>query len=83
MAGLFNGLEDLPQHFFKAMCQDKACHEPLGGFHIPCIGGIAIFICPKCRGVSAFMNKAYGIDAKFAGHPRKTGPGPIGPPPGR
>jgi hypothetical protein len=29
------------------------------------------------------MNKAYGIDAKFAGHPRKTGPGPIGPPPGR
>lgn len=67
MAGHFEGINGLPQHFFKALCQDTSCKEMLGGFHVPCVGGTIVFVCPKCRGVSVFQNQAYEIASKFVG----------------
>jgi predicted RNA-binding Zn-ribbon protein involved in translation (DUF1610 family) len=46
---------------FKALCQDSACHAFLGGFHVPVVGGVVLFICPKCKKKSIFRNDAWEV----------------------
>jgi hypothetical protein len=64
---------EIPQHFFKAKCQSPDCRTLLGGFHIPCDGGLIVFACGKCNKTSVFRNEKYGIKAALAG-PLVTGP---------
>ncbi len=71
-----DGIE-IPQHYFRARCQAPECRHLLGGFHIPCNGGIVVFACPKCHKTSVFRNEAYGIRAVLAGplvEPAPTAP---------
>jgi hypothetical protein len=58
--------DELPQHFFRALCQDTGCRAVLGGFHIPCVGGMVAFCCPKCAKSSVFRNEAYQIRGVLA-----------------
>lgn len=57
----------LPQHFFKALCQNTECRVVLGGFHIPVDGGLVVYACGKCGRTSVFRNAKYGIDSALAG----------------
>lgn len=53
----------VPEHYFRTLCQNPTCRTPLGGFHIPCIGGTVMFACHRCRLVSLFRNEQFGIQA--------------------
>lgn len=53
----------LPEHYFRTLCQNTGCRTALGGFHIPTVGGVAIFACHRCQHVSVFRNEAFGITA--------------------
>ena len=68
----------IPQHYFRVLCQFEPCRRPLGGFHFPGSGGVAIFACHSCRKVSLFRNEHFGItahliDAQGAELDSKTG----------
>jgi hypothetical protein len=65
-------VDELPQHYFRARCQDQGCKAFLGGMHIPCDGGLVVFVCPKCRKASAFKNQKFGIDAVLVGPLKET-----------
>ncbi len=56
-------LTDIPPHYFRALCQNASCRSHLGGFHIPCVGGMVVYDCGKCGTSSAFKNYAFGIRA--------------------
>ncbi len=58
---------EIPQHFFRALCQNTGCRALLGGFHIPASGGLVVFACGKCGHTSVFRNEAFGIRAALAG----------------
>ncbi len=57
----------IPQHFFKAKCQNPDCRTLLGGFHVPCDGGLIVYACQKCGQTSVFRNEKFGINAVLAG----------------
>lgn len=57
----------LPELYFKAKCQNPDCRTLLGGFHVPCQGGVIVFACFKCNKTSVFRNEAYQIRAVLAG----------------
>lgn len=59
----------LAERIFTCLCQNPRCHEPLGGFHFPGMGGIVIFRCQKCGAASAFKNGAYGIVPRLLAPP--------------
>lgn len=61
--GLFGDLK-LGQSY-RVLCQNAACHAPLGAMHIPCAGGRVIFVCHLCGSVSMFSNGAYEIESKL------------------
>jgi hypothetical protein len=46
---------------YTTLCQHPKCHAILGGMHVPCAGGVAVFICHQCGTVSTFKNGTYGI----------------------
>lgn len=58
---------ELPDLFFRARCAAPACKALLGGFHIPCAGGMVVFACPQCGLSTVFKNEAYGIRSVLAG----------------
>lgn len=60
-------LKGLPEQFFKVMCQNPKCRIWLGGFHIPAVGGTAVYVCSRCGTVSVFRNGAYEIKPAIAG----------------
>jgi hypothetical protein len=64
---MFGDVSGLPEHFFKAMCQDVKCRSPLGGMHIPCVSGMVVFLCGKCNGVTMFEATPTGFKSKFLG----------------
>lgn len=62
-----DGSIQLPELYFKAKCQNPECRVLLGGFHVPCQGGVIVFACHKCNKTSVFRNEAYQIRAVLAG----------------
>ncbi len=58
---------EIPQHFFRARCQTPGCRTLLGGFHVPCDGGLIVYACLKCEKSSVFRNEKFGIRAVSAG----------------
>jgi hypothetical protein len=63
---------ELPPLYFRARCAAPACKELLGGFHMPCVGGMVVFSCAKCGLSTVFKNEAFGIRAALAGPLRGT-----------
>lgn len=58
---------ELPDLFFRARCAAPSCKALLGGFHIPCVGGMVVFSCAVCGRTTVFKNEAFGIRAVLAG----------------
>lgn len=73
---------ELPQHYFRARCQAPECRTLLGGFHIPCDGGLIVYSCGKCGKTSVFRNEKFGIRAVAAPplHERPEGQQPTATP---
>ena len=57
----------LPDLFFRARCASPPCKALLGGFHIPCVGGMVVFSCPQCGLTTIFKNESFGIQTRLAG----------------
>jgi hypothetical protein len=72
--GIFGDLTmtGVPEHFYKAMCQDQKCRAPLGGMHIPCTAGMVVFFCRKCGGVTMFEATPIGFKSRFLGVPKNA-----------
>lgn len=58
---------ELPDLYFRARCASSTCKALLGGFHIPCVGGMVVFSCAKCSLTTVFRNSEYGIQSRLAG----------------
>lgn len=70
---------ELPDLYFRARCAAPNCKALLGGFHIPCVGGMVVFSCPKCNLSTVFRNSEYGIQSRLAGPLVGAAPCPPGP----
>lgn len=58
---------ELPPLMFKARCGSPSCRALLGGFHIPCAGGLVAFRCCECGRTTVFKNEAFGIRSALVG----------------
>lgn len=64
--GLLDDLK-IKERFFTALCQNDKCHAIVGGMHIPCSGGVILFVCQKCGTASEFENTPRGWAMRAVG----------------
>ena len=64
----------LPNQLYRALCQNPACHEPVGALHIPCGGGLVVYGCHKCGTISSFQNTDTGYVVQMAGAMKQHAP---------
>lgn len=58
---------DLPEHYFRARCQNPACHALLGGFHVPVVGGMVAYACAHCGRSTIFRIEGHDIKSRIIG----------------